>query len=189
MQIVVTDLDVVKSGLGIVVFDEIVFDAGLAGLRENTLPIHGALAYIGHAAAEFNGLAHRSLVSARRRCVLDPVLDVDEREATRIFFEVGEGILSGDADPAEIEFHGYELGIELGEEEIIGEFTAERLGGVEFERMIVVAELDPGFLAGFAGAVEEIHGALPSTGLDALLFVNPGADDVAVADNFRGLQS
>jgi len=55
--------------------------------------------------------------------------------------------------------------------------------------MIVVGELDAGFLAGFAGFVEEIHGALPAAGLDALFFVNPGADDVAVADDFRGLQS
>src|SRR5258708_30450861 len=55
--------------------------------------------------------------------------------------------------------------------------------------MIVIAELDAGFFAGFAGAIEKIGGALPSAGLDALLFVDPGANDVAVADDFRGLQS
>jgi len=92
------------------------FDAGFAGLRENALPIHGALADVGHAAAEFNRLAHRSLVRARRRCVLDPVLDMNEGEASGIFFEVGEGILAGDADPAEIQFHGHQLGIQLGKE-------------------------------------------------------------------------
>src|SRR5712664_1222346 len=189
VQIIVTDFDVAKSRFGIVVLDEVMFDAGLAGLREDTLPINGALPDVGLAAAEFNGLAHRSLVSTRRRCVLDPVLDVNEGKAAGIFLEVGEGILAGDADPAEIEFHGHELGIQLGKEKIVGELAAKRCGGVEFERMIVVGELDACFLAGFAGAIEEIDGALPSAGLHALLFVNPGADDVTVADDFRGLQS
>src|SRR6266478_10238297 len=78
VQIIVTDFYVVKSGFGIVVLDEIMFDAGFAGLRENALPIHGALTDVGHATAEFNGLAHRSLVGTRRGCVLDPVLDVNE---------------------------------------------------------------------------------------------------------------
>src|SRR5882672_2120205 len=55
--------------------------------------------------------------------------------------------------------------------------------------MIVVPELDARFLAGLTGAVEQIHGALPSAGLHALLFVNPRTDDVAVADDFRGFQS
>ena len=55
--------------------------------------------------------------------------------------------------------------------------------------MIVVGELDAGLLAGFAGFVEEIHGALPSAGLDALLFINPGTDHVTMAHDFRGLQS
>src|SRR4029077_2554855 len=99
VQVVVTDFYVVEGGLGIVVFDEIMFDAGFAGLRENELPINGALADVGHAAAEFNGLAHRSLVSTRRRCILDPVLDVNKGETAGIFFEISEGILSGDADP------------------------------------------------------------------------------------------
>src|SRR5260370_26872728 len=55
--------------------------------------------------------------------------------------------------------------------------------------MIVVAELDAGLFAGLAGAIEEVGGAPPATGLGALLFVDPGANDVAVADDFRGLQS
>src|SRR5713226_4819320 len=55
--------------------------------------------------------------------------------------------------------------------------------------MIVVAELDAGLFASLAGAIEEVSGAPPATGLDALLFVDPGANDVAVADDLRGLQS
>src|SRR6266850_8499836 len=189
VQVIVTDFDVVKSGFGLVVLDEIMFDAGFAGLRENALPIHGALTDVSHAAAEFNGLAHRSLVGTRRGCVLDPVLDVNEGEAAGVFLEVGEGIPAGDADPAEIQFHGHELGIQLGEEKIVGELAAKGCGGIEFERMIVVGELDAGLLAGFAGFVEEIHGALPSAGLDALLFINPGTDHVTMAHDFRSLQS
>src|SRR5260370_40535515 len=55
--------------------------------------------------------------------------------------------------------------------------------------MIVVAELDAGLFAGFAGAIEEVSGAPPATGLGALFFVDPRANDVAVADDFRGFES
>src|SRR5260370_23054702 len=55
--------------------------------------------------------------------------------------------------------------------------------------MIVVDELDAGLFAGFAGAIEEVSGARPATGLDALLFVNPRANDVVMADDFRGFES
>src|SRR6266851_7830872 len=163
-------------------------DAGLFGVREKIFPVNGALANVSHVAAEFNGLAHRSLVLTRRRGVLHPVFYVDEREAAGIFFEIGEGILAGDADPAEIHFHGDEFGIRFGEEEIIREFAAEREGGIEFERMIVVAELDAGFLAGFAGAIEKIRRALPAAGLGALLLVYPRTNDVGVADNLGGFE-
>src|SRR6266699_1865301 len=126
-------------------------DAGLFGVREKIFPVNGALADVSHVAAEFNGLAHRALVSTRRRGVLHPVFYVDERETAGIFFEISERILAGDADPAEIHFHGDEFGIRFGEEEIIREFAVEREGGIEFERMIVIAELDASFLAGFEG--------------------------------------
>jgi hypothetical protein len=49
--------------------------------------------------------------------------------------------------------------------------------------VIVITELNAGFVAGFTGAVEEVRGALPAAGLGALLFVNPRADNVAVTDD------
>src|SRR5260370_27384988 len=55
--------------------------------------------------------------------------------------------------------------------------------------MIVVAELDAGLFAGFAGAIEEVSGAPPAAGLGALFFVNPRANDVVMADDFRGFES
>ena len=53
----------------------------------------------------------------------------------------------------------------------------------------MVAELDACLLAGFAGTIEQIRGALPALRFLALLLVNPRANDVAVADDFRGVQS
>src|SRR5216683_4229454 len=105
-----------------------------------------------------------------------------------MLFEIGQRVLAGDADPAEIHFHGDEFGIRFGEEEIVRKFSAERLGGLEFERVIVIAELDAGLLAGFAGAIEELRGALPSAGLGALYFADPGANDVVLPDGVRDLQ-
>src|SRR3989442_13695148 len=55
--------------------------------------------------------------------------------------------------------------------------------------MIVVAKLDAGFFAGFAGFVEEFGGAFPSAGFGTLFLVNPGTNDVAVADDFRSFES
>src|SRR6266581_1511905 len=163
-------------------------DTGLFGVREKIFPVNGALANVRHVAAEFNGLAHRSLVSTRSGGVLHPVFYVNEREAAGIFVEISERILAGDADPAEIQFHGDEFGIRFGEEEIIREFAVEREGGIEFERMIVIAELDASFLAGFAGAIEEIRRTLPAAGLGTLLLVYPRTNDVAVADNLGGFE-
>ncbi len=163
-------------------------DAGLFGVREKIFPVNGALANVSHVAAEFNGLAHRALVSTRSGGVLHPVFYVNEREAAGIFVEISERILAGDADPAKVQFHSNEFGIRFGEEEIIREFAVEREGGIEFERMIVIAELDAGFLAGFAGTIEKIRRALPAAGLGALLLVYPRANDVAVADNLGGFE-
>ena len=79
---------------------------------------------------------------------------MDEGETAGIFLEVGQRIFAGHTDPAEVQFHGDEFGIQFGEEEIVREFAAERFGGLEFERVIMVAELEASFLAGFAGAIE-----------------------------------
>src|SRR5439155_27309977 len=187
VEIVVADLDVVERRFGIVVFHEIVLDAGLFGVREEIFPVDGALTDIGHAVAEFNGLAHRSLISGRRRGILHPVFYVNLRETAGIFFEIGERILASDTDPAEIHFHGDELRIRFGEKEIVRELAAEGFGGIEFEGVIVIAELHTSFLAGFAGFIKKISGALPTPGLSALLFVNPRTNDIAVTYDLGGL--
>src|SRR5713226_1781179 len=157
------------------------FDAGFFGMREDALPINGALPDISEAPANFHRRAGGALVGVRCVRVLDPVFYVDERKTARIFVEINQRILASDIDPTEIEFHSDELGVCLSEKEIVREFAAERFGGIEFKRVIVVTELDASFFAGFAGFVEEFGGALPAAGFGALFFVNPGADDVAVA--------
>ncbi len=56
--------------------------------------------------------------------------------------------------------------------------------------MVVVAELDSRLAAGFAGFVEEFGGLFISISRLPLRFVNPGADDIFVAENaarFDGL--
>src|SRR5713226_3525261 len=55
--------------------------------------------------------------------------------------------------------------------------------------MIVIAELDAGLFAGFAGFIKEFGGALPAAGLSALFLINPWAADIAVADDFGGFES
>src|SRR5258706_2327453 len=152
------------------------FDAGLFGMREDALQITGALAAIGEAPANFHRRAGGAFVTIRGVGVLDPVFYVDERETAGIFLEIGQRILAGNVDPAEIQFHGDEFGIRLGEEEIVREFAAERISRNEFERVVVTAELDAGFFAGFGGLVEMLDGALPAAGVGALLFVSPGTN-------------
>src|SRR5882762_1893990 len=133
VKIVVTDFNVIEGGLGLVVFDEIMFDAGFFGLREDALPINGPLPDIGEAPANFHRRAGGALVAVRGVRVFDPVFYVDQRETAGIFLEIGQRILAGDVDPAEIQLHGDELGIRFGEEEIVRKFSAERRGGIEFE--------------------------------------------------------
>src|SRR5207302_11144053 len=96
VEIVVADLNVVERRFGIVVFHEKVLDAGFLGVSEEISPVDGALTDIGHASAESNGLAHRSLVFARRRGILHPVFYVNERETARILLEIGRRILASD---------------------------------------------------------------------------------------------
>src|SRR5260370_5425226 len=112
-----------------VVFHEVVLDSGVAGVREEPFPVDGTLADVGHAATKLDGLAHRTLLSIRRRSVLHPVLYVNERETAGIFFEVCPRILAGDAAPAEIHFHGDEFRIRFGERDIAGEFAADWIRG------------------------------------------------------------
>src|SRR5713101_6280083 len=124
-QVIVTGFYGVECRFGLVVFDEVMFDAGFFGMREDTFPINGALPDISEAPANFHRGAGGALVGVRGVRVLDPVFYVDEGETARIFVEINQRILASDADPAEIQFHGDKFGIGFGEEEIVREFAAE----------------------------------------------------------------
>src|SRR5258708_5854458 len=109
------------------------FDSGVTGVGEKICPVDRALADVSHAAAKFDGLTHRTLISTWRRSVLHPVLYVNKRETAGILGEISQRVLAGDADPAEVHFHFDEFGIRFVEKEIVRELAAERLGGIEFE--------------------------------------------------------
>ena len=114
-KIVVADINVVKGGLGFVVFDEIVLDAGLFGLHEDALPIDGALANVGEATLEGNRRPGGAAETARRIGIQDIVFYVNEREAAGVLVEIGERIFASNSDPAKIKLHGHELGIQFGQ--------------------------------------------------------------------------
>ena len=67
-------------------------DAGFAGLGEDVLPVDGAAADVGHVTGD--RMAHGADVAVGVGAFLGPILDVDQREAARVFIEVGDGILS-----------------------------------------------------------------------------------------------
>src|SRR5262249_20372774 len=54
--------------------------------------------------------------------------------------------------------------------------------------VIVICELNPGFLTGFARAIEKIGRALPSIWFLPLLYVDPRAHDVLLPDHVRGFE-
>src|SRR6267143_5201015 len=89
VKIVVTDFNVIEGGLGLVIFDKIMFDAGFFGMREDALPINGTLPDVSEAPANFHRRAGGTLVSVRGVGVLDPVFYVNEREATGVLIEIG----------------------------------------------------------------------------------------------------
>src|SRR5262249_23766241 len=102
MQVVVADFDVIESGFRIVVFDEIMLNVGLASVREKIFPVDGALVHVGYASVVSDILAYSALVAAIGAGVLHSIFYVNEREAPRIFFEIGQRIFVGDANPAEV---------------------------------------------------------------------------------------
>ena len=110
------------------------------------------------------------------------VLHVHQGEAAGIALEIGDGIFAGNADPAQIHFHLYEIRIGRREQVIVRQLAAEAGIGSELPPVIVVGELDVGFLAGFAGFVEGVDDVFPAVGGIAFLFVDPRADDEGVAD-------
>src|SRR5215469_6728996 len=86
-KVVVTDLDIVEGGLGLVIFDKVMLDAGYVGLGEDTLPVDVALADVGHVP----GLAvwaGGALVVVSVGVLGGPVLHMDQGEATWIRREI-----------------------------------------------------------------------------------------------------
>jgi hypothetical protein len=76
-RVVVTDLDVVEGGLGLVIFDKIVLDAGFVGLGENMLPVDVALANVGHV-SELAVWTGGALVVVSVHVLGGPVLHVNQ---------------------------------------------------------------------------------------------------------------
>src|SRR5262249_26696412 len=94
--------------LGFVVLDEVVLDASFAGIGEDVLPVDDATANFGHIGDGLRCGVHATLNGARIE-ELGHVLDVNHREAARIFVEVRDRIGAALIDPAEVQLHGYEL--------------------------------------------------------------------------------
>src|SRR6266478_5634732 len=164
-------------------------DARFPCVGEKVFPVDRALADVGKMALETYGRASSAAKTAGGAGIVDVVLDVNKGETAGVFGKVGQRIFSCDVNPAEIHFHGDILGVQLGEQVVIGHLASDGRVGFEFEGVVVVGKLDAGFFGGFAGAVEERGGLLPAVGSGALRDVNPRADNVAVADDVRSLES
>jgi len=121
-QKIVAVLDAGERVGRIILFDEIVLDAGFAGVGENAFPGNYAGADVG----EETHLAIRAGCRGilRLRKLLD-VFYVDGWEAAGIFVEVFDGIFSGNGDPAEVEFHLDKILVALLEEIVVRKFAVE----------------------------------------------------------------
>jgi hypothetical protein len=159
---------------GRIVFDEVVPDACPAGPRKDALPVDAAL----------TNICHSGVFILRRLARSFPILDVDEREPPRIFQRIGVP----DGSPAQIHLHFDEPGIRVSEKEVVGELATESVGRLEFKRVVMIGELRVGFLAAFAGTIEEIGRAPPTVGLFALRFIYPGADDELLAQDVGSVE-
>ncbi len=160
-------------------------DASIAGACENIFPGNDAGADVGEE-------LHLSVWTGGR-CIfglwkLFDVLDVDGREAAWILIEIIDGILARDGDPAEVEFHFDVVLVAVFQKVVVGKSAIERFRGLKFERVVVIGELDAGFLGRFAALVEEIGGALPTVVGVALRRLDPGIDDDLVADSVSGVE-
>src|SRR5258706_2546440 len=115
LQVFVTGLDAVERSSGLVVFDDIVFDPRLLGLREDALPVDDAATY-------FCQVHSVSKILRATGCDLGKgldVLDVDQRESTRVTIKILKRISASDGDPAEVELHLDQVGITCFEENIV----------------------------------------------------------------------
>ena len=163
---------------GRIVFDEVVPDACPAGPRKDALPVDGAL----------TNICHSGVFIPRRLARSFPILDVDEREPPRILMEIFQRIGAPDGSPAQIHLHFDEPGIRVSEKEVVGELATESVGRLEFKRVDMIGELRVGFLAAFAGTIEEIGRAPPTVELFALRFIYPGADDELLAEDVGSVE-
>jgi len=117
-QVVVADFQVVEGRFGLVVFYEVVLDAGFAGRREDALEIDFALAGVDEVAGLGVGTGG-AFVIVTTRSFRRPIFHMHEREAARITIEIFQRIVTADGDPAKVHFHFDELGIRFGEEKIV----------------------------------------------------------------------
>src|SRR6266704_1219057 len=89
--------------------------------------------------------------------------------------EIGQGIRTGDCDPAQVQLHFHQVRITLLQQHVVGQLSVYR---EELEPVIVIGELNAGFLADFSGMIEGIDGTFPTVGLLTQLFRYPRAHDV-----------
>src|SRR5262249_24553355 len=106
VQEVETIFDTGEAVGRIVLFHEIVLEAGFASVGENVFPGNDAGTDVGKEGHLSIGTGGWSVFGFGK--LLD-VLDVNGREAAGIFVEIFDGIFSGDSDPAEVEFHFDEI--------------------------------------------------------------------------------
>ena len=115
------------------------------------------------------------------------VFHVHQRKTPRIALEIGQGVLSGNTDPAEVHLHLHQVRVGRFEQIIVRQFAAKTCVRSELPPVIVVAKLDPGLLARFAGLVELLRNSLPVVGGLTQFLINVRANDEAVADRVSGV--
>src|ERR1700687_2755389 len=106
-QVLVAFCDARECVLRLVVLDDVVLDPGFFGMREDFLPVD-------------NAIADRSQVHRVAKVLPSPgadlgkfleVLDVDQRESSRIGLEILQGVRAGSGDPAKVQFDLHTLGV------------------------------------------------------------------------------
>jgi len=140
--------------------------------REDALPVDRAVTH-GREQAQLR-------VKRLRGCgLVFHVLDVKQRETARVFFEVGNRILTSVRHPEAVHFK-------------VDQFRIERFGNVvvcgrvavflELEVVIVTAVLNAGLLGLLAGLVEELRQALVIIKGFALLWIEDGIHHIFQPD-------
>ena len=138
-------------------------DTRLLGFREYFLEIDRATAYFGHLAILFH------------------VLDVYQAETSRKAIEVRQGILFPFDRPEQVHFHFHQLRIGIVQDDVIRHLA---VFGFELKIMIVIRELDPGFLALLPGSIEGIGRPLPSVRC-AHALVDERTNQIRLTDRVR----